>query len=70
MGRFLRLKQVIEKTGLSRPQIYRLGEFPRQVALSEHGRSVAWAEDEIVHWQQRRLNAARHVSTAEGAGAR
>lgn len=54
---FLRLKQIIERTGLSRSTIYKMiqeGKFPRQVDLVG-GRSVAWVENEIENWMKHRL---------------
>ncbi len=47
----LRLRQVAERTGLSKTQIYRLiqrGRFPAPAHLSE--RVVAWDEDVIQGW--------------------
>jgi prophage regulatory protein len=49
--RLLRLRQVIEITGLGRDTIYRYiraGQFPRQRRISE--RASAWREDEIKEW--------------------
>lgn len=49
--RFLRLKEVIELTGLSRSTIYKYiedGLFPRSVSLG--GRAVAWVEQEVHDW--------------------
>lgn len=49
--RLLRLRQVIEITGLGRDTIYRYiraGQFPRQRRISE--RASAWREDEIKDW--------------------
>jgi prophage regulatory protein len=46
--RFLRIRQVMQVTGLSRMTIYRLeiaGQFPRRRQLSEN--SVAWLESDI-----------------------
>jgi predicted DNA-binding transcriptional regulator AlpA len=46
--RFLRTKQVMQATGLSRMTIYRLelrGNFPKRRQLSEN--SVAWLESDI-----------------------
>ena len=47
----LRLKQVEEKTGLKRSQIYlymKNGEFPRSIKIGPA--SVAWLESEIDKW--------------------
>lgn len=49
--RFLRIRQVMQLTGLSRMTIYRLeraGKFPKRRKLSEN--SVAWREEEISQW--------------------
>jgi len=53
--RSLRIRQVLQVTGLSRMTIYRLetaGRFPRRRQLS--GNSVAWLESEIVTWAKAR----------------
>ncbi|EKF9565280.1 AlpA family transcriptional regulator [Vibrio cholerae] len=49
--RFLKLKEVMEKTALSRSAIYRKmndGEFPQSVSLGD--RAVAWVESEVQDW--------------------
>lgn len=49
--RFLKLKEVMEKTALSRSAIYRKmsdGEFPESVSLGD--RAVAWVDSEIDDW--------------------
>lgn len=49
--KLLRLKQVIELTGLGRDSVYRLireGRFPAQRRLSE--RASAWRADEVELW--------------------
>jgi prophage regulatory protein len=49
--RFLRIRQVMQVTGLSRMTIYRLeiaGQFPRRRQLS--GNAVAWMESDIETW--------------------
>mgnify|MGYP000072936531 FL=1 len=49
--RIMRLKEIIEKTGLSRSTIYNLiskGEFPKQVDLG--ARSVGWVDTEVEEW--------------------
>lgn len=51
--RFIRLREVLHRTGLGRSTIYRWmneGRFPRSVHLG--GRSVAWIEHEIDQWLQ------------------
>jgi len=54
--RFLRLKEVIAQTGLSRSSIYLFmneGIFPKSVSLG--GRSVAWLESEVLEWMEARI---------------
>jgi prophage regulatory protein len=53
--RFLRLPDVINRTGLGRSSIYRemaAGRFPLQVKV---GAMACWVESEVVAWQQARL---------------
>ncbi|MBR9856360.1 MAG: AlpA family transcriptional regulator [Gammaproteobacteria bacterium] len=54
--RFLRLKDVIDKTGLSRSTIYRQiaeGCFPKGVSLG--GKATGWLESEVENWMLERL---------------
>ncbi|WP_229624312.1 AlpA family transcriptional regulator [Vibrio parahaemolyticus] len=54
--RFLKLKEVMDKTALSRSAIYRkMSEdaFPKSVNLGD--RAVAWVESEIDDWMERLL---------------
>ncbi len=54
--RFLKLKEVMEKTALSRSAIYRKmndAEFPKSVSLGE--RAIAWVESEVDEWMEKRL---------------
>ena len=49
--RIIRLKEVIENTGLSRSTIYKYvgeGMFPKPVPLG--GRTVGWVDQEIDEW--------------------
>lgn len=49
--KILRMRTVLDRTGLSRSTIYRKmreGTFPRQVEISEHCRG--WRESAIHHW--------------------
>ncbi|WP_045419568.1 AlpA family transcriptional regulator [Vibrio campbellii] len=51
--RFLKLKEVMEKTALSRSAIYRkMNEdaFPKSVNLGD--RAVAWIESEVDEWME------------------
>ncbi|WP_077262490.1 AlpA family transcriptional regulator [Vibrio campbellii] len=55
--RVLRLKEVINLTGLSKSSIYRYAdghEFPKAVSLG--GRSVGWIESEVIQWLQGRMD--------------
>lgn len=64
--RFLRLPEVLVRTGLSRSTIYvRLeqGRFPRPVSLG--ARAVGWIEEEIDGWIRERIADSR--GDAEGA---
>jgi len=54
--KILKIKTVIEKTGLSRSSIYRLiaaGKFPTQVKLSE--RAAGFFEHDIEAWLKSRM---------------
>jgi prophage regulatory protein len=53
--KFLRVRQVMQLTGLSRMTIYRLelaGEFPKRRQLSKN--SVAWLDTDIAQWAESR----------------
>ncbi len=59
-GRFLRLTEVMARTGLSRSTIYvRMdqGRFPQPVSLG--GRAVGWIESEIDDWMRNRVAESR-----------
>ena len=61
--KFLRIKHVMQLTGLSRMTIYRLelaGEFPKRRRLSKN--SVAWLDTDITEWAE-----SRPVSQLRGA---
>ena len=58
--RFLRLPEVLARTGLSRSTIYvRLdqGRFPRPVSLG--ARAVGWIEAEVDEWIRDRIDESR-----------
>ncbi len=58
--RFLRLPEVMERTGLSRSTIYvrvAAGRFPQPVALG--GRAVGWIEAEVDEWVRERIAESR-----------
>ncbi|MCW2474517.1 MULTISPECIES: AlpA family transcriptional regulator [unclassified Symbiopectobacterium] len=53
----LRLKQVREKTGLKRSQIYlymKTDDFPKSIKIGPT--SVAWLESEINEWIEQKLS--------------
>lgn len=61
--RFIRVREAINKTGLSKSSIYDMmaqGQFPKTVRLGS-GRSVAFIEAEIDAWMAERV-AARNVA--------
>lgn len=50
-SRILRLKTVLDRTGLSRSTLYRKierGSFPKQVRISE--RCIGWRESDLEQW--------------------
>ncbi|PQZ89967.1 MULTISPECIES: AlpA family transcriptional regulator [Pseudomonas] len=54
--RILRMKMVVEITGLARSTVYKYiaeGIFPKPITLG--GRSVGWVESEVFAWIQARL---------------
>ncbi|HBP5742617.1 helix-turn-helix transcriptional regulator [Pseudomonas aeruginosa] len=54
--RIVRLKDVIDSTGIARSTIYKLigeGEFPKPVPLV--GRTVGWVESEVQEWIRGRI---------------
>jgi len=54
--RFIRLKEVMEQTGLSRSTLYlyiEKGIFPSNVSLG--GRCVAWVESEVLEWMENKI---------------
>jgi len=53
--KLLRIRQVIQATGLSRMTLYRLelaGEFPKRRRLAAN--SVAWLESDVAQWIESR----------------
>ena len=56
--KLIRIKSVIELTGLSKSYIYALvnkGLFPKSIQLVPGGTSVAWVESEINEWIDSRI---------------
>ena len=55
--RILRLRDVMEKTGLARSTVYKYieaGTFPKPIDLG--GRSVGWVDEEINDWILEKIN--------------
>ena len=66
--RLLRLREVIEMTGLSSSTIYRLkpkGEFP--LAIKVGPRAVRWRLSEIIRWMESRPNAGGSLGSPNAA---
>ena len=60
--RALRLSKVIEKTGISRSQLFRMvkaGKFPRSYHLTETGSISAWDEAEVDAWLTSKFSESR-----------
>ena len=56
MKKIIKLRTVVELTGLSRSTIYDYmsrGMFPKQLRLGEN--SVAWLESEVVEWLDEKI---------------
>jgi len=54
--KIIRLKQVMETTGLARSTIYKYiaaGAFPKPVPLG--GKSVGWVDEEVKEWVLARI---------------
>ncbi len=63
--RMLRLRQVIDATGLGKTKIYELqgqGDFPMRVKITAH--SVAWVEEDVQAWLAARIQANTTQTTA------
>ena len=65
--RFIRLNEVLSRTGYGRTSIYRKmeeGTFPKSLKLGGppkdpsifNSRAIAWVEDEIDHWIEDRID--------------
>ena len=57
-NKLVRIKTVVELTGLSKYYIYDLsnkGIFPKSVQLVPGGTSVAWVKSEILDWIEQRI---------------
>ena len=57
--KLVRIKTVVELTGLSKSYIYHLSNnelFPKSIQLVPGGTSVAWIESEINDWVEQRIS--------------
>jgi prophage regulatory protein len=66
--RILNLQQVIEKTSLSEPTIWRkerAGDFPTRRKISS--RRVGWVEEEVDSWLEQKLKVNTVCSNDESA---
>lgn len=64
--RFIRLKEVINKVGLSRSSIYRRianDGFPKPILLG--GRACGWIESEVDEWLMQRVRKSRDQETTQ-----
>ena len=53
---FLRLPQVMQRVGLSKPQLYKLitqNEFPSQIKICS--RISVWLEADVLQWMQEQI---------------
>lgn len=58
LRKLIRIKSVIELTGLSKSYIYDLssrGLFPKNIQLVPGGTSVAWVRSEVLAWIDSRI---------------
>ena len=56
--RFLRISEVLDRVGVSRPTIYRWmreGTFPKQISIGAN--SVVWLESDVTKWMDQRIGA-------------
>lgn len=58
--KFIRLREVQEKTGLSRSTIYKFiseNRFPKQIKLGQ--KASAWILEEVESWMENRIERSR-----------
>ena len=63
--RFIRIREVIRLTGISKSYIYQLcndNQFPKSIQLVPGGKSVAWLESEVMDWIDSRVKARDEVA--------
>ncbi len=57
--RFLRIREMLWRVGLSRSSIYRMieaGDFPKQIRVNQS--TVVWSENEIIAWMDQQKDKA------------
>lgn len=58
--RFIRMRDVVNKTGLSQASIYRRmneGQFPSSISIGAN--RVAWVEHEVDEWMRQQIEQSR-----------
>jgi len=64
----LRMKQLVQRTGLSRATLYNLmtldPSFPKRIKLTE--RTIGFLENEVKEWLEARLQAGGKLTKREG----
>jgi prophage regulatory protein len=64
--RFLRIREMLWRVGLSRSSIYRMieaGDFPQQIQINKA--TVVWSENEIVAWMDQQKSKAKSDSQGD-----
>lgn len=65
LKKLVRIKTVVNLTGLSKSYIYDLQNkclFPKSIQLVEGGTAVAWVEQEVLDWIESRIQARDEVA--------
>ncbi len=58
LQKMYRRAEVTEVVGLRKTQLaalIKVGDFPKPVRLTPHGRAVAWLENDLAAWQAKRV---------------
>lgn len=66
MARLIRIKEVMQQTGLARATLYRRikeGTFPKPVKLGS-ARSSGWIQSEVDEWIDRQISESRNQQKA------
>lgn len=65
--RIMRMPEVMETVGLSRPQLYLLisqGKFPKQIKLTPGGKAAGWLQSEVLDYINSRVVESRAQAAA------